>query len=77
MAFSVRTVLRRESSGLIALGIAFTLLDFLTDTLFEREPIGRWVVTDRGWVIFLAVILLIGLILQFLKKMRWLSVAGR
>jgi hypothetical protein len=77
MTFSLRTVLRRESSGLIATGMAFTLMEFVSDTLLEGEPVGRWVITDWQWVVFLGATLLVGLVLQLMKKLRWLSVAGR
>jgi hypothetical protein len=77
MTFSLRTVLRRESSGLIAMGIAFPLIEFISDTLLAGEPVERWVVTDWQWVVFLGATLLVGLVLQLLKKLRWLSVSGR
>lgn len=77
MPFSLRAVLRREYSPLIALGVAFTLLEFISGTLLEGEPVVRWVVTDREWVLFFAATLLIGLTLQFMKKRRWLDAPGR
>jgi protein-S-isoprenylcysteine O-methyltransferase Ste14 len=77
MTFSLRTVLRRESSGLIAMGIAFPLIEFISDTLLEGEPVLRWLVTDWQWVVFLGATLLVGLVLQLMKKLRWLSVSGR
>jgi protein-S-isoprenylcysteine O-methyltransferase Ste14 len=77
MQFSVRTVLRREYSGLMSVGVAFTLIEFVSDTLLEGEPMARWFVTDRGWVIFFAVTMFLGLLLQFMKKRHWLDAAGR
>jgi hypothetical protein len=77
MRFSFRTVLRREHSGLIAVGVAFTLIHFLSDTLFEGEPVARWFVTDREWVIFFAATVLTGAFIQFLKKLHWLDAPGR
>ena len=77
MRFSLRTVLGREYSGLVAVGVAFTLVEFISDTLLEGEPPARWVVTDREWVIFFAVTVGIGTVLRFMKKCRWLDASGR
>ena len=77
MSFSVRTVLRREHSGLIAIGMAFTLIEFISDTWLEGEPVRSWVVTDREWVYFFCATVVLGLFLQLLKKCRYLDVAGR
>lgn len=77
MRFSLRTVLRREHSGLIAVGVAFTLIEFVSDTLFQGEPIAQWFVTDREWVIFFATTVFAGLAFQLLKKIHWLDAAGR
>lgn len=77
MRFSLRTVLRREHSGLIAVGVTFTLLDFIADSLLDGEPLAQWLVTDRPWVIFFTCTVVIGMTLQFMKKLHWLDAAGR
>ncbi len=77
MPFSLRTVLRKEYSGLIAVGVAFTLVEFISDTLLEGEPPSRWLVTDWEWVVFFAVTVCSGATLQFMKKRHWLDASGR
>lgn len=75
--FSLRTVLRREYPALIALGALFTLVEFISATLMEGEPIARWLVTDRQWVIFFVATVALGMFLRILKKLHWLDVPGR
>lgn len=77
MRFSLRTVLRREHSGLMGVGVVFTLIEFICNALLQGEPPARWVITDRAWVIFLAATLFSGLLLKVLKKRHWLDAAGR
>jgi len=77
MRFSLRTVLRREHSGLIAVGVMIPLLKFISDTLVGRELPARWVATDRAWVIFIAATLFSGLLLKMMKKRHWLDAVGR
>jgi hypothetical protein len=77
MAFSLRTVLRREYLGFIALAVAFTLVDFVPDVVLGGEPISSWLVTDRGWVVFLAVAVVLGLAVRLVKKLHLLDTAGR
>jgi protein-S-isoprenylcysteine O-methyltransferase Ste14 len=75
--FSLRTVLRREYSGIMAIGFCFTLFKFVSHTFVEGEAVARWLVTDRNWVIFLAITFFIGLTLQFMKNCSWLDASGR
>jgi protein-S-isoprenylcysteine O-methyltransferase Ste14 len=77
LPFSLRAVLRREYPALIALGVAFTLVEFISDALLQAQPLARWLVNDRQWAIFLAVTLVCGLFLRMLKKLHLLDVAGR
>ncbi|MGH8143137.1 MAG: methyltransferase family protein [Steroidobacteraceae bacterium] len=77
MHFSLRTVLRREHSGLIAVGLCFTALVFISDTMLQGEPVLRWLVGDSQWVFFCAVTTLVGMSLQLMKKMHWLDASGR
>jgi protein-S-isoprenylcysteine O-methyltransferase Ste14 len=77
VGFSLRAVLRREYPALIALGVLFTLVEFVSDTLFEGEPVARWLVTDRQWVIFFAATVAGGIFLRILKKLHVLDVPGR
>lgn len=77
MGFSLRAVLRREYPALIAIGVLFTLVEFISDTLLQGEPVSRWLITDRQWVIFFAATVVVGMSLRVLKKLHWLDVPGR
>ncbi|HTW75733.1 MAG TPA: isoprenylcysteine carboxylmethyltransferase family protein [Steroidobacteraceae bacterium] len=77
LGFSLRAVLRREYPALIALGAAFTLVEFISNALLVGEPVARWFITDRRWVIFCAVTVACGMGLRLLKKLHVLDVADR
>ncbi len=77
LRFSLRSVLRREYPALIALGVAITLVEFISDALLEGTPVSRWVVTDRVWLIFFIVTVACGTFLRILKKLHVLDVADR
>jgi protein-S-isoprenylcysteine O-methyltransferase Ste14 len=77
MSFSLRSVVRREYPCIIALGVAFTLVEVVSDVLMEGEPMRQWLVTDRGWVEFFCVTVLAGILIRVLKKLHLLDAAGR
>lgn len=68
LSFSLKTVLKREYPGLIAIGASFFITEMITDVFFEEEPFFEWIVDDMAWPIMMLVILAIGLTLRFLKK---------
>jgi protein-S-isoprenylcysteine O-methyltransferase Ste14 len=78
LPFSLKTVLKREYPGLIAIGAAYFITEFITDVFFEKEKLGEWLIDDIAWPIMLAVILAVGLTLRYLKKNTdFLKVEGR
>ncbi len=78
LPLSIKTVMKREYPGLIAIGAAFFITEFVTDVYFEGETIREWVIDDIAWPIMLAVILTIGLTSRYLKKhTNFLKVEGR
>ncbi len=78
MPYSWKTVLKREYPGFIAIGAAFFITEFITDIFFEGESLREWVIDDLAWPVMLAVFLMIGLTLRYLKKhTNVLKVEGR
>ena len=66
--FSLRTVLRREYNGVLAVAASYFILEAVTDLLIEGEPLASWVVEDRPWVWLVVAAALVFLALRFLKK---------
>ncbi len=78
LPFSLRTVLKREYPGLIAIGASFFMTEIITDVVFEKEPIAEWFYEDISWSVTMGIILVVGLTLRFLKKnTNLLKVEGR
>lgn len=78
MAFSWKTVLKREYPGLLNIGFAFFIIELITDVVFEREAFREWLVEDMAWPIMMAIILIFALTLRYLKKhTSYLKVEGR
>lgn len=78
MPFSYKTVMKREYPGLIAIGTAYFITEFVTDVFFEKEKISEWIVDDWAWPFMLVTVLVIGLTLRYLKKhTNVLKVEGR
>ncbi len=76
--FSLRTVLKREYNGVLAVLAAFFAIDILTDLAVRREPVAEWLADDRSWVLLFAFGLCFFLVLRTLKKStRALHVKGR
>lgn len=68
LPFSLKTVMKREYPGLIAIGAAFFLTELISDVGFEKEPFVEWLVDDLAWTVMMITILTVGLTLRFLKK---------
>lgn len=78
LPLSMKTVMKREYPGLIAIGAAFFITEFITDVYFEKEPVREWVIDDIAWPIMMGAFLAIGLTLRYLKKhTNVLKVEGR
>jgi protein-S-isoprenylcysteine O-methyltransferase Ste14 len=78
MKFSLKTVLKREYPGFIAIGAVFFVTEFITDIFFEGEGLVEWVSEDYIWVVGFGLMLTIGLTLRHLKKhTNVLKVEGR
>lgn len=78
LPFSLKTVLKREYPGLMAVGTAYFVTEAVTDMYFEGEPLSHWLMDDFIWPLMFAVILTVGLTLRYLKKnTNVLKVEGR
>jgi protein-S-isoprenylcysteine O-methyltransferase Ste14 len=78
-AFSLRTLLRREYNGLLALATAYLALELVTDIAIEHQPVRLWLAHEGGRTILVfAAALFAFLVLRTLKKRtRLLRVEGR
>jgi protein-S-isoprenylcysteine O-methyltransferase Ste14 len=73
LPFSLRNVLKREYSGLYALVVLFTLMEFTGEYMAEGDA-----TLDPGWIAFLLIGTVFYLVLRTLKKhTRLLHVPGR
>lgn len=78
VAFSWKTVLKREYPGLLAVGTVFFVTEFITDVFFEKETVMEWLKEDYIWPITYAIIIVFCLTLRHLKKhTKLLKVEGR
>ena len=78
LSFSLRTVLRREYHGVLAIAAAYFVVEAILDLGIEGEGFADWVVEDSVWVYLFAFGCLTYLTLMFLnKRTRLLTVAGR
>lgn len=78
LAFSLRTVLRREYHGVLAIAAAYFSIEAILDLGMEGESLADWIVEDSAWVYLFAAGCLIYLALMFLnKRTQLLSVPGR
>lgn len=68
MAFSLKTVLKREYQGLLGVATAFLITEMITDLVFERETMAEWLADDYMWPVTFGVILSFCLTLRYLKK---------
>ena len=78
MAFSYKTVLRREYNGVMAVGTAFFLIKLITDVLFGGAEISNWLKEEPAYVGGILFSTCIFLSLRTIKKYtKILQVAGR
>lgn len=78
LPFSIRTVLRREYHGALAIAAAYFSLEAIIDLGIERESWNVWIAEDEVWVYLFLICCLVYLSLMFLKKRtQLLSVSGR
>lgn len=78
LAFSFRTVLRREFTTFYLIVVAVTVIEVAGDVLGLGQPFSTWLREDFPWVAFFLVGTVVYLGLRTLKKhSRLLDVAGR
>lgn len=68
LTFSLRTVLRREYNGLLAVAAAFFVYELLTDVLIGHEALREWLAEDFIWPTALVLGTLIFIGLRTLKR---------
>lgn len=68
LPFSMKTVLRREYPGMMAVGAVFFVTELITDLFFEGENFIEWLSDDFIWPAMFAIIMTAGLTLRHLKK---------
>ena len=77
-AFSVRTVLKREYNGVLAVLTALLAYDALVDLVVRRETLSQWLAEDWFWLLLFAAGACLFIVLWTLKKTtRVLHVKGR
>lgn len=78
MAFSLRTVLRREYNGFFFILLAFTTLEAFTDMAMEGQSLDFWLADDWTWPALFMLGLAVHFTLRTLKKQtRLLHIDGR
>lgn len=78
MPFSIKTVLKREYQGLLAIVTAFFTMEIVSDFVFEKDSFSDWISDDKEWVLIYGLVIFCCLTLRYLKKhTTLLHVAGR
>ena len=78
MAFSLRTVMRREYNGVMGVALGFFAIELVRDVALGEEPLLEWCRGEPQWWIVLVAGLLVFLVLRTLKRAtRWLHIEGR
>lgn len=78
LSFSLRTVLRREYHGVLAIAAAYFSIEAILDLGIEGHSLESWIVEDYAWVYLFAIGCVIYVTFMFLnKRTRLLSVPGR
>ncbi len=78
LPFSLKTVLRREYPGMMAVAAAFFVTEAITDLFFEGENFIAWLKDDFIWPVMFIGMMAFGLTLRHLKKKtNFLKVEGR
>ena len=77
-AFSLRTVLRREYAGVMAVALAYVVPEFFMDVLVDGESLAHWAKSDTAWLVVTVIAGLVYVSLRTLKKRtNLLRVTGR
>ncbi len=66
--FCLRTVLRREYSGVLAVAASYLALELVLDLAIRRESFMHWQREDRVWIWMFALSLILFAILRALKR---------
>jgi len=78
LPFSLKTVFKREYTGLMVVGGVFFVTELITDVVFEKEDFVEWLHDDGAWPIMFGIFMIIGLTSRYLKKRTdLLKVEGR
>jgi hypothetical protein len=78
LSFSLKTVLRREYHGALAIAATFLCLEAILDLGVERQSWSDWLVEDYVWVyLFLTASMAYTTLMILKKRTRLLSVSGR
>jgi len=78
LPFSLKTVLRREYHGALAIAAAYFLIEVILDIGIKRESWSNWMVEDYLWVYLLLACGVLYTVLMVLKKgTQLLTVSGR
>ncbi|TIP29982.1 MAG: lipid A phosphate methyltransferase [Mesorhizobium sp.] len=78
LSFSLRTVLRREYHGALAIAAAYFCLETILDLGIERQDWSEWVVEDHVWIyLFLTGSMVYATLMILKKRTNLLSIPGR
>jgi len=78
MAFSLRTVLRREYNGVMGVALAFFAIELVRDVGMGDESLPDWVHGEPQWWVVLVAAMTIFVLLRTLKRAtRFLHIDGR
>jgi protein-S-isoprenylcysteine O-methyltransferase Ste14 len=78
LGFCIKTVLKREYSGFLALFVCYFIFELFTDVVIEVEPFDLWLQRDWIWPALLLVGVLGFVVLRTMKKFtRVLKTEGR
>lgn len=66
--FSLRTMLRREYNGVLAVAASYLALEAIGDLLIEGDALTSWLAEDRTWIWLLLASALVFFSLRTLKK---------
>lgn len=64
----LRMILRREYNGVLAVALAYFVMEAFLDVLIEGEPFFSWLQEDRVWTLFLVGSFIVFLCLRTAKK---------
>lgn len=67
-SFSLRTVLRREYSGVLAVAASYLALELVLDLVIRRQHFMAWQHEDRAWIWLFALSAMVFVVLRTLKR---------